>query len=346
MIGMQRIGRIGITYDEVIDAIQNLQANGETPTIERIRAYLGGRGSNSTISKHLNYWRTHGTASHGAIHLVDNNPSNPPDIVQSAIQHAWQQIKAKADEEIDAIKTEAQARVDSAEAKVLQIEEQINQLKQRHDELDQLYKRESAQKELLSLDLKQLKIEYDILNERLSGLQARHSEIQKQHTLHINDLVDAHKNEIAQAKELLQQQEQKNSIVITELKNRIEHEQIEYMRSLDAIREENKKLHKNVIPDLNQQILQKSSNEASLMERVNSLQKQNDLLSQQLVDEKQKRDLIENNISTHTSIIQKAIKEELINQNEVFRFELDNYIDKKLTPHIEQLVKHNKKADE
>ena len=50
------MARLGITYNEVIAAIDSIIANGEEPTIQRIRESLG-TGSPNTIHKHLAAWR-------------------------------------------------------------------------------------------------------------------------------------------------------------------------------------------------------------------------------------------------------------------------------------------------
>lgn len=50
------MARPGITYDEVIAAIDAILAAGEEPTIQRIREHLG-TGSPNTIHRHLTAWR-------------------------------------------------------------------------------------------------------------------------------------------------------------------------------------------------------------------------------------------------------------------------------------------------
>ncbi len=50
------MGRLGITYEQVAEAAALLVANGENPTIERVRRTLGDTGSNSNVSKDLRQW--------------------------------------------------------------------------------------------------------------------------------------------------------------------------------------------------------------------------------------------------------------------------------------------------
>jgi len=46
-----------VTFEEIVNAAELITAKGDNPTIEKIRISIGSRGSNSTISKHLNNWR-------------------------------------------------------------------------------------------------------------------------------------------------------------------------------------------------------------------------------------------------------------------------------------------------
>ena len=47
----------GITYAEVVTAIEALMSSGDKPTIQKIRTQLGERGSPVTISKHVKAWK-------------------------------------------------------------------------------------------------------------------------------------------------------------------------------------------------------------------------------------------------------------------------------------------------
>lgn len=51
------MSRSGITYQAVSEAANSLKKRGEEPTITKIRVELGGTGSLSTISNHLNKYR-------------------------------------------------------------------------------------------------------------------------------------------------------------------------------------------------------------------------------------------------------------------------------------------------
>ncbi len=50
------MSRPGITYDDVVDAVQHLQKKGIYPSIDNVRNYLG-TGSKTTINRHLQRWK-------------------------------------------------------------------------------------------------------------------------------------------------------------------------------------------------------------------------------------------------------------------------------------------------
>jgi len=63
------VGRIGIIYQDVATAAQQLQGLSKNPTVDNVRSILG-TGSKSTIARHLKEWKSQQgimTASDGAI---------------------------------------------------------------------------------------------------------------------------------------------------------------------------------------------------------------------------------------------------------------------------------------
>ena len=90
--------RLGITSKEVEEIAENILAEGENPTIEKIRRVLG-TGSNSTIAKHLHEWRSN------RLILSKNSlsaPNFPPDTVHAAVNTVWEKIRNESAAEIKA----------------------------------------------------------------------------------------------------------------------------------------------------------------------------------------------------------------------------------------------------
>lgn len=85
------MGRPGVTYQEVVKAATAIQAKGENPTVDRVRAWLG-TGSKATITPLLKQWK------HEQAPFLKEQPNAlPPDLL--TMTHAfWSGMKAKADE--------------------------------------------------------------------------------------------------------------------------------------------------------------------------------------------------------------------------------------------------------
>lgn len=87
------MARPGITYDEVVSAIDTLIANGEDPTINRIREELG-TGSPNTIHRHLVAWRSSQPVAQRKA------PELPPEL-QAAIVREFERQSADARSEVE-----------------------------------------------------------------------------------------------------------------------------------------------------------------------------------------------------------------------------------------------------
>lgn len=78
------MARPGLTYEAVKTAASALAARGETPTIQRIRDYLGS-GSNTTIANHLKRWQ-----ADRADKTATTLPPGMPQALLPAVEAFWQ----------------------------------------------------------------------------------------------------------------------------------------------------------------------------------------------------------------------------------------------------------------
>ena len=185
--------RIGIDYYLVADAAEKLTAQGEVPTIDRVRVLLGGTGSNTTISKYLNLWRNNRADGNKIDHA---SVIAPPDPVQLAVKRVWQQMREETDAEIEAIKTSTQAIITESEEKVAAMTkeyERIVVLCEGYQEQVRLLEAKSA---VQQLDLNQLQREHDLLQERNKGLGERYADLERCMVKQHADLMQAHQNEL------------------------------------------------------------------------------------------------------------------------------------------------------
>jgi len=108
------MARSGVLYVHVANAATRLVADGHNPTIDSIRAALGGTGSKSTIAPLLKRWKSAhpGTVAQAELGL-------PAELVL-ALKGVYEKIQAEA-----AVKLQQAAQAHQAEAAVLQ--EQLQQ---------------------------------------------------------------------------------------------------------------------------------------------------------------------------------------------------------------------------
>lgn len=89
---------MAITYDEVSKAANQLLTKfpKNSITIEKVRAQLGFRGSNSTICKYLNRWRSD-TPSNGNVEVIVDDNFDFVTHLNSALNYqvmAWENAQA------------------------------------------------------------------------------------------------------------------------------------------------------------------------------------------------------------------------------------------------------------
>lgn len=231
------MARAGITYDDVVDAALTIQQNGETPSIDKVRTLLGGTGSFTTISKFLQVWR------HQVVHgTFKKEPQTAtPEIVKTAVERVWHEMREQTNNEILSIKTETKKAIDEAEGKARHTEENYNALKSKHDELLGYYQAERAEKELLLLDMKKLREEHVLLQERATALETRYADMQALASQHLKDLSSSHQNEVARLEETCKVQAQNHAQLVNEIRDHSEKMRQEHIVIIDNLKIENKK---------------------------------------------------------------------------------------------------------
>ena len=189
--------RPNLTKEEIALAYNRLRARKEVPTVLKLRAELGNRGSYTTISKI--YWQLEDERQEREFALKENN------INRDEVATLTQVIVEKAySGNIDMVKQE---RIKSAAAI-----ENIEQTKQREvedlcgkcDDLEAKNKELTEDKDKLNAELKKLQIQYAAQHEELLKAQAKNEAYEKM-------LADAQERsdvakELAAVKKLLQQE--------------------------------------------------------------------------------------------------------------------------------------------
>lgn len=235
------MSRLGITFEEVALAAADIQAQGQAPTIDKIRHYLGGTGSNTTISKYLSQWRR----EHFIANVSSRVEAQPiPDIVKSAVDKVWQEIKDQAESEVLAAKSLAEEQVNTANAQVVMIEQSLANLQEQHASLTESFNHLQAEKELLMLDLKSLRAEHQELQQRYGASQDKIQDIERLTSHHLLDLKRAQEEERKLLAEQFAERAKLLQEMIDSVKEQAEKERHQHMVEMDSAITMQQKLQK------------------------------------------------------------------------------------------------------
>jgi len=120
------MARAGVTDEEVFVAADTIEASGQTVTIARVRDALGGTGSYTTISRHLEVWRERRDSE-----KQDELPAVPGSIEETmvnAVRTIWQQAMGLARSEFESLREGLRAETTEKE----------HALSEAHSEIDRL----------------------------------------------------------------------------------------------------------------------------------------------------------------------------------------------------------------
>lgn len=236
------MSRLGITFEEVALAAADIQAQGQAPTIDKIRHYLGGTGSNTTISKYLSQWRREHFIANVSPRVEAQQPI--PDIVKSAVDKVWQEIKDQAESEVSAAKSLAEEQINTANAQVAMVEQSLASLQEQQASLTESFNHLQAEKELLILDIKSLKAEHQELQQRYGASQDKIQDIERLTSHHLLDLRRAKEEERKLLAEQFAERAKSLQEIVDSVKEQAEKERHLHMVEMDSAITMQQKLQK------------------------------------------------------------------------------------------------------
>jgi chromosome segregation ATPase len=232
----------GLTYERVENVIETIIKRGENPTISRVRQELGNTGSNSTISRYLNEWRSY----QANYRMQDIAPAAIPDPVNKAVNLVWHELQEGSEAEIAKIKEEARLAIEAIRAQKDALELMCNKanmdLDTLHAEVNQL-KTENIS---LSDAVHQLQNQYALKCGRLEALEKKYLEFKVDKEHQISDLNKCHEQSISQLKEQFQVLIQRHQQELDELKNLLEDKRHQWIVKEDSLKMDNHRLEKTI----------------------------------------------------------------------------------------------------
>lgn len=227
------MARAGIQYEEVVDAVLQLQKQGDNPTIQRIREWLG-TGSFTTISDHLRQWRENQKNSTPLQQEGFDLPAN----LMKLTQELWQQACIEADAKMQAYQQQADTQVNQAIAE----QEAALEAAQRTEERNLLLDKKNN--ELLT-DIKQQAARVSRLEADLETSQ-EHLKISKNQLISVEKIAlaqEVEKNQqITALEEKLQQQKEQQQMALAHEQQRNEENQLRWMQEVDLARQQTQSL--------------------------------------------------------------------------------------------------------
>lgn len=188
------MGRLGLTYEKVAAAADNILISGQNPTIHRVRAALGDTGSITTISKYLNEWKYERLMrANNESKLVPSTPNNP---ISQVADQVWQQLSEKANSEaqikINDIEQQYQAQIEELLIKNQQIEQEFQHTKDFLDRLQNEFNQLQKSYDLSQQNLQKETKSNIIFEERILQAEKLHQELQSQFDERLHSLKLAH----------------------------------------------------------------------------------------------------------------------------------------------------------
>lgn len=162
------MGRAGITYSDVSNAIATIQGRQKNPTVDAIREVLG-TGSRSTIAKYFLEWKS----KNG---IKNTNESGIPNELQNLIQGLWEKLQSDADQTIDAHQLQADTEILNAKNQLAQIQQQNALLHTDVQTLNQKLNTQTEINETLKNTLNTEQNEKSKLNERIMSLEIKNND--------------------------------------------------------------------------------------------------------------------------------------------------------------------------
>jgi chromosome segregation ATPase len=238
------MARLGITFEQVEIAAETILAAGKNPTIERVRRLLGDTGSNSTLSKHLNDWR-----STRLMATRDDLPAPhlPPDPVHAAVNRVWQQIYQEAEANTQSVQAKAAAEIEAIQQQYQALKETHAQLIKERSSLQEHAHQLTAEKEILSLDFKTEQQQRVLLEERCHALQQQYQISKQESTAQLAEIKSTHQQEIQRITEQMQLLKKNCDQYISDIKSQNENLRQHYLVEMDALKMEKQKQEKKIL---------------------------------------------------------------------------------------------------
>src|SRR5690554_855302 len=227
------MARMGVQYEEVVEAAVQLQKQGDNPTIQRIREWLG-TGSFTTISEHLKQWRAN---QRNATPLQQESQDLPASLVKMA-QAFWQQACSEADEKLHSYQQQADTEIRQALTDKQLALEEAQRMEEKNLIIDKKNNALLTDLKQQAAQLSRLETQLETSNQQLSSLttasQAKETAAKQQIARLEQALVEQQKEQQL----ALQKQKEEQQAALAHEQQRNEENQLRWMQEVDIARQQ------------------------------------------------------------------------------------------------------------
>lgn len=222
------MGRTGITYFDVSNAIASIQGEQKKPTVDNIRQALG-TGSRSTISKYFQEWKTKNEAS-------NTTSKGIPNELQNLIESLWEKIQSDAEQVIETHRIQTDETIKNTKNELSQTQAQNTLLTTEISALTKQLNKQTNAIEKLTENQHQAEKEKTTYIERITSLETQNIKHEAENA-RLHQLIKNAQNNLTHYQDAVDKQR-------TALQMQIEKERADSIAILNTVKNELSKITK------------------------------------------------------------------------------------------------------
>lgn len=263
------MARIGVQYEAVVEAALQLQKQGDNPTIQRLREYLG-TGSFTTISEHLRLWREN---QRNATPLQQEAQDLPTSLIKMA-QELWQQACNEADEKLQIYQQQAAAEIRQALTDKQVALEEAQRMEEKNGLLDKKNNELLTDMKQQAALLSRLETQLETSNQQLTSLTTASQIKEAAASQQISELKQKLDKQQQEHQLQIQQQQEQQQLALAHEQQRNEENQLRWMQEVDLARQQTASLKEAAQQEAQQAKLTLKQLEEKLIASQTQLQQQ------------------------------------------------------------------------
>ena len=173
------MGRIGVTYEEVVEVLERVQSQGKKPTLDNV-CFALGRGSRSTVARHLKDW-----VNQGLMHSSDEGAISPR--LLGCVKGLWETLREEMEQKANEYRRASDVKVTDIQQQCTQFQQQNVDLQAHIHQLEEKLHQQTECSHQLQNTLILEQQDNATLTERAASLeahrQAQQLEIERMHQL-------------------------------------------------------------------------------------------------------------------------------------------------------------------